>query len=59
MVGSGAAESVCAVALRAKASSTSERVPGVRPEGVAMLNWPSLGGRRVVWSVMVVVLGRC
>lgn len=53
--GSGAAESVCALALRAKASSASERVPGVRPDGVAMPKSPSLGGRRLELSVMVMV----
>lgn len=56
--GSGAAESVWAVALRAKASSASDRVPGVRPEGVAMAKSPSEGGRRLDWSVMVVDLRR-
>jgi hypothetical protein len=51
--GSGAAESVCCEALRANASSASDRVPGVKPEGVAMEKSPSEGGRRLDWSVML------
>jgi hypothetical protein len=53
--GSGAAESVWAVALRAKTSSASDRVPGVKPEGVATPKWPSEGGKRLDWSVILTV----
>ena len=52
-VGSGAAESVCCEALRAKASSASERVPGVKPEGVAIAKALSEGGRRVESDISV------
>lgn len=43
----GAAESVCASVLSVSAASASERVFGVRPEGVVGVNVPVLGGRRV------------
>jgi hypothetical protein len=47
--GSGAAESVCETLLEVKAASASERVLGVRPDGVKAPDErkdPSVGGMR-------------
>lgn len=42
----GAAESVCAMEFSVRAASASERVFGVRPEGVPGVKVPVDGGRR-------------
>ena len=43
----GAAESVWVRVFRVRAASASERVFGVRPDGVVGVNVPVDGGRRV------------
>jgi hypothetical protein len=50
----GAAESVCAMLLRQRAASASERVFGVRPEGVAGAKSPLVGGMRLGWLSCIV-----
>lgn len=46
----GAADSVCVVVLYVNAASASERVFGVRPDGVPGVNVPLEGGRSVAES---------
>jgi hypothetical protein len=57
-LGSGAAESVCVRLFWKKAASASDRVLGVRPEGVGVPKVPSDGGSSVDGLLMMRLPGR-
>jgi hypothetical protein len=60
--GSGAAESVCETLLEVKAASASERVLGVRPDGVKAPDErkePSVGGMRDGRGLIMKIVSHC
>jgi hypothetical protein len=60
--GSGAAESVCETLLEVKAASASERVLGVRPDGVKAPDErkePSVGGMRDGRGLIMKIVYHC